>query len=203
MIHTECFMSGDPYKGAEHTAGVKATQIYYSAWTGTVHMKYWHFPHKGQWRGALIFTLICTWTNGWVNNRYAGDSKRHCTYHDVTVIFDVPVINSVIQCILGVPRGLHLSHLTVPGPHWARMSESRSYPSRDRPVISRNKKLNSQGILCVCLPSTSDMGNGHQICFTINMRARAAVSWTYVCKNFKSEDLLYSNFTLQNTVSSG
>ena len=39
----ECFMSGDPYTGAEHTAGVKATQIYYSAWTGTVHMKCWHF----------------------------------------------------------------------------------------------------------------------------------------------------------------
>ena len=25
------------------------------------------FPHKGQWRGALIFCLICAWTNGWVN----------------------------------------------------------------------------------------------------------------------------------------
>ena len=23
-------------------------------------------PHKGQWRRALIFSLICTWTNGWV-----------------------------------------------------------------------------------------------------------------------------------------
>ena len=43
MIHTECFMSGDHYKGAERTAGVRATQIYYSAWTGTVHMKCWHF----------------------------------------------------------------------------------------------------------------------------------------------------------------
>ena len=43
MIHTECFMSGDSYKGAERTAGVRATQIYYSAWTGTVHKKCWHF----------------------------------------------------------------------------------------------------------------------------------------------------------------
>ena len=25
--------------------------------------------HKGQWRGALMFSLICAWTNGWVNNR--------------------------------------------------------------------------------------------------------------------------------------
>ena len=43
MIPTECFMSGDPYKGDERTAGVRATQRYYSAWTGTVHMKCWHF----------------------------------------------------------------------------------------------------------------------------------------------------------------
>ena len=31
------------------------------------------FPHKGQWRGTLMFSLICVWTNGWANNRNAGD----------------------------------------------------------------------------------------------------------------------------------
>ena len=34
------------------------------------------FPHKGQWRGALMFSLIFAWTNGWVNNRDAGDLRR-------------------------------------------------------------------------------------------------------------------------------
>ena len=29
--------------------------------------------HKGQWRGALMFSLICDWINAWVNNREAGD----------------------------------------------------------------------------------------------------------------------------------
>ena len=29
-------------------------------------------PHKGQWRGALMFSLICARINGWVNNREAG-----------------------------------------------------------------------------------------------------------------------------------
>ena len=33
-------------------------------------------PHKGQWRGALMFSLICVWINGWVNNREAGDLRR-------------------------------------------------------------------------------------------------------------------------------
>ena len=31
-------------------------------------------PHIGQWRGALMFSLIYAWINGWVNNREAGDS---------------------------------------------------------------------------------------------------------------------------------
>ena len=41
---------------------------------------------RGQWREALMFSLICAWTNGWVNNRDAGDLKRHCTNYDVTVM---------------------------------------------------------------------------------------------------------------------
>ena len=40
-------------------------------------------PHKGQWRGALVFSLICAWTNAWVNNREAGDLRRHCAHYDV------------------------------------------------------------------------------------------------------------------------
>ena len=31
------------------------------------------FPHKGQWRGALLFPLIRAWINGLVNNREAGE----------------------------------------------------------------------------------------------------------------------------------
>ena len=30
-------------------------------------------PHEGPWRGALMFSLICAWTNDWVNNRDTGD----------------------------------------------------------------------------------------------------------------------------------
>ena len=39
--------------------------------------------HKGQWRGALMFCLICTC---WVNNRDAGDLGRHLAHYDVTVM---------------------------------------------------------------------------------------------------------------------
>ena len=43
-------------------------------------------PHKDHWRGALIFSSICAWINGWVYNREAGDLKRHHTHYDVTVM---------------------------------------------------------------------------------------------------------------------
>ena len=43
-------------------------------------------PHKGQWRGALIFSWICVWINGWVNNHEAGDLKRRRAHYDVTVM---------------------------------------------------------------------------------------------------------------------
>ena len=43
-------------------------------------------PHKGQWRGALKFSLICVWINGLVNNRETGDLRRHRIHYDVTVM---------------------------------------------------------------------------------------------------------------------
>ena len=43
-------------------------------------------PHKGQWRGALIFSLICTWTNSWANNRDSNDLRRHRAHYGVSVM---------------------------------------------------------------------------------------------------------------------
>ena len=42
--------------------------------------------HKGQWRGALMFTLICARINDWVNNRGAGDLRRYRAHYDVIVM---------------------------------------------------------------------------------------------------------------------
>ena len=49
-------------------------------------------PHKGQWRGALMFSLICVWINHWVNNRKAGDLRRHRGHYDVIVMKALAVI---------------------------------------------------------------------------------------------------------------
>ena len=43
-------------------------------------------PHKGQWHGALIFSLICAWTNGWENNRDGGDLRRYGAHWYITIM---------------------------------------------------------------------------------------------------------------------
>ena len=45
--------------------------------------------HKGQWRGALMFSLICAWTNIWANNWDAGDLRRHRALYDVIVMWTI------------------------------------------------------------------------------------------------------------------
>ena len=42
-----------------------------------------------QWHGALIFSMICAWTNDWVNNRDAGDLRSHRAHYDVIVMLRV------------------------------------------------------------------------------------------------------------------
>ena len=50
-----------------------------------IHRSPMNSPHKGQWRCALMFSFICTWIYGWVNNREAGDLRRHRAHYDVSV----------------------------------------------------------------------------------------------------------------------
>ena len=52
-----------------------------------IHRSPVNSPHKGQWRGALMFSLICARINGWVNNREAGDLRCHPTHCDVIVMY--------------------------------------------------------------------------------------------------------------------
>ena len=58
-------------------------------------------PHKGQWRRAFMFSLICARRNRCVNNEDAGDLRR--------------------QFVLVMMSKLHLSLLGLTGPkRWAR-----------------------------------------------------------------------------------
>ena len=64
-------------------------------------------PHKGQWRGSLMFSLMCAWINGWVNNGEATDLRHHRAHYDVIVMISremltisvpgVNITNSLLQ----------------------------------------------------------------------------------------------------------
>ena len=51
-------------------------------------------PHKGQRRGALMFSLIRVWINGWENNREAGDLIRYRAHYDVIVLLILMLVNT-------------------------------------------------------------------------------------------------------------
>ena len=51
-----------------------------------IHRSPVNFPHKGQWRGALMFSFIYAWINDWVNNREAGDLRRQHGHYDVIIM---------------------------------------------------------------------------------------------------------------------
>ena len=55
-------------------------------------LRHWPFvrgivsPHKGQWRGALVFSLTCTWTNGLGKQSDTDNLRRHIAHYEVTLM---------------------------------------------------------------------------------------------------------------------
>ena len=66
-----------------------------------IHRSPVNSPHKGQWRGALMFSLICVWIKDWVNNGKAGDLRRYRAHYGVTVMkcHHLPGLMSCVYCI--------------------------------------------------------------------------------------------------------
>ena len=74
------------WHGCWHRSGNTTKRDHVIKWK--LFPRYWPFvrgihrspvnsPHKGQWREALMFSLICAWINRWVNNGEAGDLRRY------------------------------------------------------------------------------------------------------------------------------
>ena len=89
-----------------------------------IHRSPVNSPHKGQWRGALMFSLICVWINDWVKNREAGDLRRylaslwrHCN-DQATLHYLVPnwsnrmAFNGVTKSSVNSFRYIYIYHLT-------------------------------------------------------------------------------------------
>ena len=54
-------------------------------------------PPKGQWLGALMFSLLCAWINGLVNNGETGDLRCHRAHYVVTVMNKWP--HTILQAL--------------------------------------------------------------------------------------------------------
>ena len=60
--------------------------LHYWPFVRGIHRSPVNSRHKGQWRGALMCSLICACINGSVNNGEAGNLTYHCAHYDVTVM---------------------------------------------------------------------------------------------------------------------
>ena len=62
-------------------------------------------PHKGQWHGALMISLIAARRKNWSNNRDAGDLRHQRDHYDVTVMyFGLHCTNLSSYCFIKVIR---------------------------------------------------------------------------------------------------
>ena len=72
-----------------------------------------NFPDRGQWRGVLMFSLICAWINGWVNNRAAGDLRHYRAHYDLTVMFRDIILDFRPLCALCVSFHIRLLNSSI------------------------------------------------------------------------------------------
>ena len=106
-------------QGSNHDDVIKWKRISrYLPFVRGIHRSPVNSPHKCQWRGASMFSLICAWINGWVNNGEAGDLSRHLAHYDVTVmmnIFLTPLDTSCIRTnhFLTVNEKTIIQHISV------------------------------------------------------------------------------------------
>ena len=119
-------LSNDIWDSIQYKDGVLAVQETHDDVIKWKHFpRYWPFvrgihrspvnsPHKVQWRGALMFSLICVWIKSWVNNRKTGDLRRYRAHHDVIVMIR-RLSAKIIGPILRLNAGIHIVHLQTEG----------------------------------------------------------------------------------------
>ena len=92
----QCLLGGPIFSMAHHNYDVIKWKHFPRYWPFVwgIHRSSVNSPHKGQSRGALMFPLISACINCWVNNREAGDLRRHRAHYDVTVMTFTSIYNA-------------------------------------------------------------------------------------------------------------
>ena len=85
--YSPCVLFMTHFRDANHDDVIKWKHFpRYWPFVRGIHRSRVNSPNKGQWRGALMFSLFSVWINGWVNNREAGDLRRYRVHNDVIVM---------------------------------------------------------------------------------------------------------------------
>ena len=113
----------ETYFWAEFKSGILSELFLSSAHDDVIKWKhfprYWPFvrgihrspansPHKGQWRRVLMFSLICARINGSVNNRKAGDLRRHRAHYDVIIMLITDAQST--KCLISTLKPFLITH---------------------------------------------------------------------------------------------
>ena len=85
-----------------------------------IHRSPVNSPHKGQWRGGLMFSLICAWINGWINNRKAGNLRRRRAHYEIIIMNASQIIHFTCIYICQINNFTNIS------PSFSTQGEMRS-----------------------------------------------------------------------------
>ena len=88
QFHNSAYIDSSVLKPHMITLSNKTFPCYWP-FVRVLHRSPVNSSHKDQWRGALMFSLICAWTNRWVNNGHAGDLRRHRFLYHVIAAYQV------------------------------------------------------------------------------------------------------------------
>ena len=105
-----------------------------------IHRSPVYSPHKGQWRGAMMFSLICVWINGCVNNREAGNLRRYRAHYNVTVMSSVDPgrhvwVHSLRHVVLFLRNG---AEVNVAGPRRVKIVSDNGLTPLDKTIFLAN-----------------------------------------------------------------
>ena len=93
-----------------------------------IHQSPVNSPHKDQWRGALMLSLICVWINDWVNNREAGDLRRYRIHYDVIVMYRNSILPSCDLRCLNTTSYVH---------YWSHCDERTRYTAIIEMILTK------------------------------------------------------------------
>ena len=155
-----------------------------------IHRSPVNCPHKGQWRGALVFTLICARINGLVNNREAGDLRRYRPHNDVIVMHSIEwysalemyhrVCRVAITLLTFLNFAIHLETplgYTRPGPVLLIWLAKPTLNLWHGYVITPHKTMGCYSLIMIWLPRVSWYPQIHpafrKMCLTMGRKYRS------------------------------